>query len=265
MGATDEPQQPEPSQDPPTQPIESVQPETPAPSATPPASEQPDEDQPTYTLPRSERPYPTSYRSSTTRRRTQTDLPAMRANREAQPTRPLSTTRPLGAARYTPPPVTGERWREDSAAYRAIYRESTGKDLPEAAVPLPPPARYNLSLFLLVGTAAFFAFCMLLGLLVIFPSGGNATTQTTTSTTAIPPQHTKASNPGNPIPNVTFTKQTPAIVEPKGGGQGQPFITATPTGQAAKPTAQATATGEATATATSDGSGGTPVGAGTGN
>lgn len=135
-------------------------------------------------------------------------------------------------------PSATQRWRAESNAYRAVYLERTGKPLPSAAVPLPRPAQRALSLLLLMVAAFFFVLCAAVSLVVLQP---NSAPPASVQQHATPIFHVTATT-GNSIilPGVTFTSQTPAIVEPVGGGQGVPYVTPTATGGVA---ATATPTG----------------------
>lgn len=135
-----------------------------------------------------------------------------------------------------------QHWRAQSNAYRAVYLERMGKPLPPAAVPLPRPARRALSLLLLALTAFFFVLCAAVSLVILQPNSSPPADVPRQATPIFP--HATATR-GNTIilPGVTFTTETPAIVEPVGGGQGLPYVTPTTT----------TTTGGAVPTATPNG------------
>lgn len=122
-----------------------------------------------------------------------------------------------------------DRWRTESRALRAVYQERTGLPLPPAAVPLPRPARRVLSLLLLAMTTFVFVLCAAASLVVLQPNASPPADVPRQVTPIFP--HATATN-GNTIilPGVTFTTQTPAIVEPVGGGKGLPYVTPTATG-----------------------------------
>lgn len=153
----------------------------------------------------------------------------------------------MGPRQGSVPPSTLQEWREQSNAYRATYLEGTRNVRPSAADARTGPPRRAVSLLLLAATAFFFVLCAAMGLIVLLPSGAPSSAGPVATTMPVRTHTTATSLPSGVLPDVTFTTMTPGIVEPV-GGQGFPYVTATPTGQPA-----------ATASTTPSGPPGTPV------